>query len=90
MKLNSTIHSSKWVKFLGAAFFCFMLFPSSSHAFFWGEIKSFSADQVVLSPDGKVMSTTKVYGTPDAYRMDGMPIGDVQGGVTQNLTFLGF
>ena len=88
MKYDHTIHSSKWIKFLWVAFFCFMISPSSSHAFSWGEIKSFSADQVVISPGGKVMSTTKIYGTPDAYRMDGMPVGGQ--GVSRNLTFLGF
>lgn len=90
MESNRIIHSGKWIKFLGVAFFCFMLFPSSSQAFFWGKINSFSANQVVLSPDGKVMSTTKLYCTPDAYRMDGMPMGGKEGGKIPNLTFLGF
>ena len=90
MESNRIIRSSKWLKFLGVALFCFMLAPSLSHAFYWGEIKSFSADQVVLSPDGKVMSTTKLYCTPDAYRMDGMPLGGQEGRVIPNLTFLGF
>ena len=43
----------------------------------------------MISPDGKVMSTSKLYVTPDAYRMDGLPMGG-QGGVTRNLSFLGF
>jgi len=66
-----------------------MISPSSSHALFGGKIENFSADQVMLSSDGKVMSTSKLYITPDAYRMDGLPMGG-QGGVTRNLTILGF
>ena len=35
------------------------------------------------------MSTSKLYITPDAFRMDGLPMGG-QGGLTRNLSILGF
>ena len=89
MKSDHTIHRCTWTKFFWIAFLCFMVSPSSSHALFGGKIESFSADQVVISPDGKVMSTSKLYITPDVYRMDGLPMGG-QGGVTRNLSILGF
>lgn len=89
MGFYRSIHNSSWIKFLWVVLFYFMIFSPSSYALLGGEIESFSADQVVIFSDGKVMSTTKLYITPNAYRMDGMPIGG-QGVVTRNLTFLGF
>ena len=89
MESDSTIHRCRWTKLILVVLFCFMISPSSSHALFGGKIENFSADQVMLSSDGKVMSTSKLYITPDAYRMDGLPMGG-QGGVTRNLTILGF
>ena len=88
MKSDRIIHSSKWIKFLGVALFCFMISPSLSHAFLDGKIENFSADQVIISPDGKVMTSSKLYITKDTYRMDGLPMGG-QGGLTRNLTILG-
>lgn len=46
--------------------------PCPSHAFLDGKIKSFSADYVYLTPHGKVASTSKIYVTPDAMRIDGL------------------
>ncbi len=89
MKSDHTIHRFTWINFFWVALLCFMVSPSSSHGLFGGKIESFSADQVVISSDGKVISTTKLYITPDAYRMDGLPMGG-QGGVTRNLSILGF
>ena len=89
MESVNTIHRSTWTKFFWVVLACFIMAPLSSHAFFGGKIKSFSADQVMISSDGKVMSTSKLYITPDAYRMDGLPTGG-QGGVTRNLSILGF
>ena len=88
MEFVNAIHRSTWVKLFLAVLFCFMIAPSSSHALFGGKIENFTADQVMISSDGKVMSTSKLYITPDAYRMDGLPMGG-QGGFTGNLTFLG-
>lgn len=89
MEFVNTIHRSTWTKIFWVTLLCFMVAPSLSHALFGGKIESFSADQVMISPDGKVMSTSKLYITPDVYRMDGLPMGG-QGGMTQNLTILGF
>ena len=89
MESDSTIHRSTWTKFFWVVLLCFMVAPSLSYALFGGKIEDFSADQVMISPDGKVMSTSKLYITKAAYRMDGLPMGG-QGGMTQNLTILGF
>ena len=90
MESDRNIHLNTLIKFSCVVFLCFMIvLPPLSHALWEGEIKSFSADQVIISSDGKVMSTSKLYITPDAYRMDGLPTGG-QGDVTRNLTFLGF
>jgi len=52
-------------------------------------ITGFSADWVMISPDGAVLSTSKLYKTPEAYRMDGMPMGGAQFGMSGNITSLG-
>ena len=64
-----------------------MISPSSSYALFGGKIENFSADQVMISSDGKVMSTSKLHITPHVFRLDGLP---TNGSVTRNLTILGF
>ena len=66
-----------------------MTSPFPAYAFFGGKVTSFSADQVILSPDGKQLGTSKLHVTPDAYRMDGLPAGAGHMG-TRNITFLGF
>lgn len=50
-----------------------LLLPNFSFALFGGKVESFSADFVAIDKNGKVVSTTKIYVTPDASRMDGMP-----------------
>jgi len=89
MESGNKVHRAAWIKLFLVVLCCFILLPSSSYAFFGGKVKSFTADQVVISPDGKVLGTSKLYITPDVYRMDGLPTGG-QGGMTQNLTILGF
>lgn len=42
-------------------------------ALFGGKEDSFKADMVEITPNGKVTNTSKLYITPDAMRMDGMP-----------------
>ncbi len=54
-------------------FSTFMLITPHAHALFGGKIGEFSADMVELTPDGKVVNTIKLYITPTAVRMDGMP-----------------
>ena len=53
MESVNTIHRSTWTKFFWVVLACFIMAPLSSHAFFGGKIKSFSADQVMISSDGK-------------------------------------
>lgn len=50
-----------------------LFIPGASNALLDGKIDKFSADQVELSDDGKPLNTLKIYVTPDAFRMDGMP-----------------
>ncbi|MFV9644726.1 MAG: DUF4412 domain-containing protein [Desulfobacterales bacterium] len=89
MESANRVHRNTWAKFFLVILVCFIMAPLSSHALLGGKIESFSADQVMISPAGKVMSTSKLYITPDVYRMDGLPTGG-QGGITRNLSILGF
>ena len=56
------------------ALFFVMAFSFPAVGFFGGKIENFSADMVFISADGKVISTSKIYVTPEAFRMDGMPM----------------
>ena len=59
-----------------SALICFLLLflmPAAAFSFLGGKIDSFSADQVLISPDGTVFSTSKIYITPEVSRVDGMP-----------------
>jgi hypothetical protein len=59
--------------------------------FFEGKIENFSADMVIISADGKVVSTSKIYITPEAMRMDGMPMAGQHGmPKLDNLTTISF
>jgi len=89
MESATMVLRSSSVRLFLAVLFLLMISPQFSHAFFGGKIENFSADQVVISPGGKVMSTSKMYITKDAYRLDGLPMGR-QGGMTQKLSILGF
>ena len=79
------------IRLLGFILLVFLFIPQSSHAFFEGKIDSFTADHVMISAGGKVLSTSKLYITPDAFRMDGMPgAGSHKGMPKQDLTIFGF
>ena len=54
-----------------------------------GKVKHFSADQVMIAPDGKEMGTSKLYITPEAYRMDGLPGGGPNGQM-MNMTVISY
>ncbi len=54
-------------------FVLFFLYPLSAYALFGGKIDSYSADSVTISPDGKIVSESQYYFTPDAQRIDGFP-----------------
>ncbi len=89
MEFTNIVYSNIRMKFFLVVFLCFMIFPLPSHAFFGGKIESFSTDQVMISHNGKVINTSKLYITKNAYRMDGLPIGG-HGGITRNLSVFGF
>jgi hypothetical protein len=57
-------------------------------ALFGGKIDNFSADNVEIDHSGKVVNTSKIYMTPDALRMDGMPGGGGKGMPKMNMTLL--
>ena len=80
----------KWILFLGASVLCLGLALQPFQAAWAGKIKSFSADQVFFDASGKQVHTSKLYITPDAYRMDGMPTGMGPNSPKDNLTVLGF
>lgn len=54
-----------------------------------GKIAVFSADWVMMTLDGNILSTSRLYVTPEAYRMDGMPMGGGPHGISGDITFLG-
>jgi hypothetical protein len=55
-----------------------------------GIIDSFSADMVMISDDGMILSTSKIYVVPGKYRMDGMPGPEMFAMPKTNITALGF
>lgn len=64
--------------------------PQPLFALFGNKIDSFTADQVELSPQGKVINTVKLYVTPEIYRLDGMPGGGRQGMPAQDISMFIF
>ena len=88
MRSDLRTNSGFWRTILWISCFCvfFTIFPAcgSSDS---GEITSFSADMVMMGPDGSVKSTSKVYVTPKAHRLDGMP-GPMPKGMAGDLTFI--
>ena len=60
--------------FVTAAVLCGGL---SAHALMGDKIKAYTADQVMIDPDGKVEHEGKIYMTPEKMRMDGIaPTGE--------------
>lgn len=55
------------------AVFWMMGAPPSYALFGGGKVDSFSADMVEIASGGMVVNTSKIYFSPDAMRMDGMP-----------------
>ncbi|WP_291323001.1 DUF4412 domain-containing protein [Desulfonatronospira sp.] len=89
MESKASSSARLWSAILGITVVFLMLFFVPGIAFSGGMITSYSADWVMLSKDGTVVSTSKLYITPEAYRMDGMPMGDGSYGISDNITFLG-
>ena len=66
---------------------CFCTFPAAAVS--ENKITHFSAEMVMSSPDGTPSGKSRLYITPQAYRMDGMPMGAGQLGMPRDLTILG-
>ena len=91
MTMATWIKCKPEIRLLGFILLVFLFIPQSSHALLGGKIDNFTADQVMISSKGKVMNTSKLYVTPDAFRMDGLPgAGSHKGMEKQDLTILGF
>ncbi len=88
MALHFRINSGLLRTILGLSCFAFFItvFPACS-ASDGGEIANFSADMVMMGSDGTVKSTSKIYVTPNAHRLDGMP-GPMPKGMAGDLTFI--
>ncbi len=52
-------------------------------------IARFSADMVMTASDGTPIGKSRLYITPEAYRMDGMPMGAGQLGMPKEMTIIG-
>jgi hypothetical protein len=70
-----------------AAVFFYCTFPAAAVS--ENKITHFSADLVMIAPDGTPSGKSRLYITPEAYRMDGMPMGAGQLGMPEDLTILG-
>ena len=66
------------------------LTSSPAQALVHGKVKHFSADNVSLDPAGKVVSTSKIYVSGDAMRIDGLPGAGKNGGPIPNISMLVF
>ncbi len=63
-------------KLIGVLIFALIIFLFNSHfstALAGRKITSFSAEQVEISPQGRVVNTSNIYITPDKIKIDGMP-----------------
>jgi hypothetical protein len=71
-------------------FIAFLLVSSLPNVgFSAGKITGFSADWEMTSPDGRSTSTAKLYVTPEAYRLDGMPWGGMMDTPKTDMTIIG-
>jgi len=78
----------KWLSMALTPVIILVFLISPSYALFGGKIDSFSANNVQIDPSGKVTHTGKLYMTPDAMRMDGMPGMGQEGMPEVNLSIL--
>ncbi len=90
MKLTGRIYSRLWLAIM-ALLTVFLLMPAGpSSASSGGKlITSYSADMVMIEPGGGISGKTRLYITPEAYRMDGMLMGAGQHGMPEDMTTLG-
>ncbi len=82
--------SRLWRIIFGVSFIFLFISATSAFGFFGGKITSFSADWVMILPDSDSVNTSKLYVTPEAYRMDGMLMGAGQQGMPKDMTILAF
>lgn len=80
----------KSLLFLWVGLICFLGSATPAVGFSGGKIKNYSAEMVMISPDGKTISTSKLYITPEAYRMDGIPGMGAAGMLEGDMTILIF
>lgn len=59
-----------------------------SYALFGGKVDAFTADNVYIDSNGKVIHSAKLYVTQDAFRVDGLPTGGMGKGPKMDLTML--
>ncbi len=69
------------------AFAMSLVAASPAFALFGGKVDSFQADAVQIDSNGKIINTSKLYITPDAMRMDGLPAAGM-GGESMNMSIL--
>lgn len=69
-------------------FISLFTFAPPGYALFGGKVEHFSADSVDIAPDGTVLNTSKMYVSPGAVRIDGMPGGGMPGSPKLNISML--
>ena len=66
------------------------LMAAPALAFLGGKIKAFSADNVSIDPNGKIVSTSKIYVSDEVMRIDGLPGAGMGDAPMPNLSMLVF
>lgn len=90
LKSSGSIRTRLWYVLVALSILCLSLSASPTYAQFGGKlITSYSADMVMIQPDGAIAGEAKLYITPEAYRMDGMLMGAGQHGMPKDMTTLG-
>lgn len=87
MRRNFFLHLRLINLFLTVIFLT-IFYVSPCQALLGGKVESFSAESVALSSDGKVTHTSKIFFTPEAVRMDGVPGMGGAGTPEMNLSIL--
>ena len=81
-------NNSRIIPVISAVFVLCLMAAAPAFALFGGKVDSFAADMVEIERSGKVVNTSKLYMTPDAMRMDGMPGGGAKGMPNLNISLL--
>ena len=88
MMIDLKKNHSRMIPVILTAFVLCLMAVQPAFALFGGKVDSFTADMVEIAPGGKVVNTSKIYMTPDAMRMDGMPGGGAKGMPKMNISLL--